>query len=241
MEMMIQIFLLLFYFIFPMRANASNQTWFNQQDFSRRTTGISLNANKLRFNAEVVDFNNSQTQRRPGLDQFRAVLTNSYSFKNQFQAEVQGMRAQKGDEFANMISWFRNRNQIYKSDLATLSLQTQIFANNTETRQAIGLPLDLRLSRSDTAGISTMVEKGQQQKYVVNMYYSRKLLPGLTSNLGLYTEKITDKDGRKLSTMNADLNYQTRAGARFNIGTFATRIPGNEIIMNHILGTTIPF
>ena len=216
-------------------------------DYARKTAGHNYQNPKFTFQTEFVDYNSIGTPRRPGLDQFRAVFTKPVLKGSLFQAEIQGSRAQEGEEFGNVNSFLRQRNEFYQNDLITLSLQSQIFSGRFDTRQAIGVPLDMKLTEKDWAGFSAMVEKGKYfedekslYKYMFNLYYRRKLFTGLFSEVALYCHEFDDRKEDALANVNITLNYEPRSGARINIGSFTSQYSG-DIVYNHVLGAIIAF
>lgn len=216
-------------------------------DHARKTAGHNYHNQKFSFHTEFIDYNSIGTPRRPGLDQFRAVFTKPVFKGSQFQAEVQGSRAQEGEEFGDVNSFLRQRNEIYQNDYFTLSLQSQIYSSRFDTRQAIGIPLDIKLSEKDWAGFSAMVEQGKYfedekslYKYMFNLYYRRKLFTGLFSEVALYCHEFDEREEKSLANVNITLNYETRSGTRINIGSFTSQYAG-EVVYNHVLGAILAF
>jgi hypothetical protein len=226
---------------------AVDPTWVRQTYADRETTNFGLATPNFRLEAQVVDLNTSSFQCRQGPEYFRAVLTKPLTFGWEFQAELLGARKQEGEEFANVSSFLRHRHRPFSLGPATLSLHSQVFTGNRETRPAVGLPLDLTLGARSKAGVSGMVEHGKfggdgadrYAKFIVNLYFQRHLLSNLTGNLGFYTEQVREL-GLRTETANGALQYQLSRDTKINLSTGATRTP-DGIVYNQLLGTTIIF
>lgn len=246
--MYFRLFLILFISLLSVpHLQAVDHNWVHLNDYSRKTAGYNYQNQKFTLHTEVVDYNSIGTPRRPGLDQFRAVFTKPVFKGSHFQAEVQGSRAQEGEEFGDVNSFLRQRNEIYSNDLISLSFQSQIYSGRYDTREALGVPVDIKLTEKDMVGASAMVEKGNYfeeekslYKYMFNVYYRRKLFTGLYSELALYCHDFKDREEETLTTINMTLNYELKPGARINFGSYSSRT-SKEVVHNHVLGAILAF